>query len=270
MIIELRGLTGLDARSLANEQAIADNAVEDWVLKGAITNVLDPGPYTLAAALPDWNEMLIGDRLSALIAVRVTTYPGKEYPIRLQCPRRPFCRNKFEWEIDFPAFLAERTQRLKDEDAVIFKAGNRFPGVVPSMNIPFVFKLKTGADAKKTMAQMELKKSGPKKMQESINPMVESLTASILDFNGITKRKAIFEALEALPLGALDALLPLIQDHDCGVETDLEIDCPKCGHEIRVALPFDRAFFLPYSAKAQQDRRAPKNEDDEADEATAS
>jgi hypothetical protein len=36
---------------------------------------------------------------------------------------------------------------------------------------------------------------------------------------------------------------------DCGVETEIEIECPECFSTTRVELPFEKGFFLPEKTK---------------------
>jgi hypothetical protein len=253
MIGEVRGLTGKDGRYLTNEQKIRDNEVEGFVLSNCWARTLDEGPYHLKGSAPDWDNALIGDRFYAMIAIREATYPGKEYPLKLQCGRTG-CRRKFEWEISLQKLLDEKTKMLAEADREIFAKDNLFvenlPLVTPAKK--FVFKLKTGGDAKRTMKYIESKKFGTKKMQERQNLMIDSLASYIVEIEGVAKKRdAIFDFLEECPLGTIDETMPLIQSHDCGVNTDIDVECPHCHGGMIVTLPFDRAFFLPSSAAAK-------------------
>jgi len=253
LIIETRGLTGMDGRYLTNEQKVRDNEVEDYILSNCTVRVLDEGPYHLKGTAPDWNDILVGDRFYALIAVREATYPGKEYPLKLQCGRSG-CKKKFEWEISLQKLLDEKTKYLSEKDREIFKTDNKFVEKIPFVDPAkeFVFKLKTGADAKRTLKTIEAKKMGPKRQQERQNLMIDSLASYIVEIAGVRmKTDTIFDYLETLGLASIDAMMPLIQSHDCGVDTDIDVECPHCGGGMIVKLPLDRAFFLPYSAAAK-------------------
>jgi hypothetical protein len=248
---EIRGLKGKDGRYLTDEEVIRGNELEDFILQHCWTRTIDAGPYALKGAEPDWDGILVGDRSYALIAARVASYPGKEYPLKLQCGQ-VFCKRKFEWEIQLADLLAQRTKKLSPEHAEIFKGGNRFVETIPGTDKKFTFKLKTGGDAKRTMLRIENKKTGPKRQQERQNLMVDSLASSIVEIEGVEKKyDAIFDFLEDLELGSIDALLPLMQSYDCGVDTSIEVDCTKCKSTMMVNLPFERAFFLPSSAAAK-------------------
>lgn len=250
LVGEVRGLTGKDGRYLTNEQLVRDNEIEDYIFAHCWTSTVDPGPYDFTG-VPDWGRVLVGDRYSLLIAVREATFPGKEYAMKLQCGRGG-CKRRFEWEIDLSKLLAEKTKLLAPADRELFKAGNRFEDVIPFTKTPFVYQLQTGANAKRMQARILAKKTGPKKMQEKQNRLVDVIAGLVVEIGGVShKGDAVFDFLEDLPLGSLDAMLPLMQSHDCGVETTIEVECTYCGGAMAIELPFDRAFFTPYTAAAK-------------------
>jgi hypothetical protein len=247
LVGEIRGLTGRDGRYLTNEQLVRDHEIEDYIFTHCWNATIDDGPYKFEGKPPDWGRVLAGDRFFMLIAVREETYPGKEYVVKLQCAR-PVCKKPFEWEIDLAALLREKTTRLSPEDRAIFQDSNRFESVIPQTKTKFVFQLQTGANAKRVQARIEAKKNGPKKMQERQNRLIDVLAGLIVEIEGVPhKADAMFDFLEDLPMGAIDALMPLMGAHDCGVETDIDVACSHCGGEMRITLPFDRGFFLPLS-----------------------
>jgi hypothetical protein len=241
-------------RYLANEETVRENQVEDFILEHCWTKTIDQGPYHLKGAVnPDWDAMLVGDRFYALLSTREATYPNKEYPLKLQCGAMS-CRKKFEWEVSIREMLDKKTKRLSPEHAHLFKDGNHFTETIPFSDPPvsFSFKLKTGGDAKRTQKIIQNKKTGPKNQQERQNLMIESLASYILTIDGVDKKRdKVFDYLEDLDLAPLDAMMPLIQSYDCGVDTAIDVDCPHCHEAMIVQLPFERAFFLPSSAAAK-------------------
>jgi hypothetical protein len=260
LVGEVRGLTGKDGRYLTNEQLVRDNEIEDYIFSHCWTATVDDGPYKFDGKPPDWGRVLMGDRFAMLIAVREETYPGKEYVVKLQCGRTG-CKKSFEWEIHLAELLAKKTKRLAPEDRAVFQDGNRFESVIPFTTTKFFFQLQTGANAKRVQARIEAKKHGPKKAQERQNRLVDVVAGLIVEIDGVPKKAdAVFDFLEELSLGSIDALLPLMQSHDCGVETDIDIECTHCGGAMEISLPFDRAFFTPLSAAA---KRVISNEDEE-------
>ena len=266
MLGEVRGLSGRDGRYLTSESTIRDGELEDFILGHCWTRTIEPGPYNHKGGEIDWDSVLVGDRFYALISVREATYPGKDYPLKLQCAQL-LCKKKFEWEIRLAELLEKRTKRLDPKHIELFKAGNRFTETIPDTDTKFIFKLKTGGDAKRTLKHIEMKKTGPKKQQERQNLMIDSLASYILEIDGVGKKKDdIFDYLENRPLGTIDSLMPLIQSYDCGVDTDIEVECPHCDGEMIIKLPFDRAFFLPSSAAAKFLPAASSSTETEGDE----
>jgi hypothetical protein len=267
---EVRGLTGRDMRYLTNEKVVRDREVEDYIVSHCWVSTVDSGPYELKGDSPDWTgQVLVGDRYYLLIAAREATYPGREYVVKLQCGQVG-CKRRFEWEINLAELLAKRTRRLAPKDAEVFRAGNRFSETIPFSDKTFTFQLQTAANARKTQMRIEQKKLGPKREQERVNAMVDVLAGLILEVDGVEKRReAIFDFLEALPMASLDALLPLIQAHDCGVDSDIDVECPYCGGAMLIALPFDRAFMLPSTAASRAQRTQSRTESEEEDQPKA-
>jgi hypothetical protein len=268
LVCEVRGLAGRDGRILADEKKVRDQEVEDYVLDGAV-KVLDPGPYKpTAAGGVDWNGVLVGDRSVALVAVRHATYPDDPYHIPMKCPTN-LCREKFTWDVDVGKLLEMKVQDLALADRETFKGGNVFTDVIPGTSIPFAFQLLTGGMAKRAIEFKKAKRTGPRKMQDRQNELVDQLTPFIREIGGVKmKWDAIFDALEDLPLGPLDRLMPLIQSHDCGIDTTVEVECPGCKDTWEIQLPFVRAFFLPAtSAMRRRTRETEKaKEQSEADD----
>lgn len=251
LVVEVRGLTGKDGSYISNPQLARTNQIEDYLLQNCVVGVVDAGPYDFGNKAIDWGRVLVGDRFAALIQLREATYPGKDYTAKIECPRT-LCKNKIEWDLSLTELLDKKTQALAPEDAELFKAGNKFPGIFPGTDKKFTFHLLTGQDEKRIRSRIEQKKTGPKSKQDRQNAFVESIAGRIVEIEGVPKKSdAIFDFLETLPLATLDALLPYLQKHDCGVETEIEIECPKCDGEIRIQLPFDVAFFLPETAKGK-------------------
>lgn len=262
MIIEVRGLTVRDGRWLTND----DPQISVPLLENCCVGVVDPGPYDFTDKV-DWNKALEGDRFYALIAIREASYPGDPYSLQLGCGSRTCKGKRFGWDINLAELLDKKTQWLSDPDAALFKAGNRFEAILPCVKPErkFAFKLKTGGDTTRTRKIIELKKNGSKQQKESLNSMAEVVASYIVSIEGVeSKRAAILDFLEGCPLGTVDRLLPLIQSHDCGVDTTVQARCPNCGSEVRVELPFDAGFIMPHStrAKSQLEESSSTEEDD--------
>lgn len=262
---EFRGLTAKDLRYLTNEKLVQDNEVEDYVLRHAWQGLVEPGPYDFGGDKDvDWGRVLVGDRIVGLLTIRVATFPGEPYTARVKCED---CSKSFDYDFDLEALLREKTQRLSPEDAETFAKGNRFEAEMPGTNAPFVFKLRTGAEAKKLASYLQAKKNGSKRMQERMNPLVDSVANAIVGIEGLklNTQDARFDYLESLSMGDFQALVELMQSHDCGVDTDVDVKCTKCGSEQTLSLPFgQRGFFNPRSVR-KKDALPSLDEPEESD-----
>lgn len=259
---EVRHLTGRDLRAITNVEN--DDEIQDYVLSNCWRTTVDDGPYAFGGKPIDWSKVLLGDRFYALISVREATWPGEPYPLTLR-----HCKNKpaFGWDVDLKLLLEKKTRKLKDADLEIFKNGNKFSEKIPFDGRAFAFRLQTGADSKRLAARIASKKTGTKEQQASLNMLVESIASYITTIDGVAdKRDARIEALEDLSLKSIDALLPLIQSHDCGVDTAIDVRCPHCGGVFEIDLPFDKSFFMPATTTAIRQRKEatePATDDDD-------
>jgi hypothetical protein len=270
MVIDIRELAGRDGRYLTNPKLVRDNEVEDFVLKSC-TSLVDPGPAydgKFKGDTIDWPKVLVGDRSFAFIAIREETFPSSDelFYFRVTCGNGA-CRNSekpFEWGIDLAKFLAKKTRRLTPEAAATFAESNRFEARMPSTKDPraFWFKLGTGEDQKR-MAMFIEQRNASKKKHDDANRMLDAIVASIVEIEGVPKnRAAIVEYLEALSFRTIDALIPLIEEPNCGVETTLVVRCPKCETRREIELPFGRSFLLPKSSKRLEESSADEVDDE--------
>lgn len=228
--IELRGLRGKEGQLLASREASKNGTLFHQILKGCCLSVSDEGPYQLGGQLPQWDRMLVGDTLAAMLAVRTITYDDL-YPFKVQCESAA-CREPFEWEVR----LSELPVRqLADADRTLFQGENRFPGSFSSDEKPFTYRLLIGSDTQKLIKLTAAARQ---------DQLIASLMVRIVEIEGVHsngKRKY----LEDRPLGDLNDAVIAMDAHDCGVETDFEVECSHCGHRQEIRLPLAREFWLP-------------------------
>jgi hypothetical protein len=246
---EVRSLSGKDGRFLSNEKLIQDNQIEDYVLRNCWIATADPGPYPFTNGV-DWGDVLIGDRLVAVIHIRQATYPNDPYDLPIKCPSK-VCGNKFHWEIDLHELLKEKMKKLPASSAKVMKeGGGNFPIVIPSTETKASFSLLTANSRRAYMKwqdQLRAKAQQDKKMnkEDMTNDLVNAAVFWNLKVEGIDKLLKRQEFLEDLPLGALIDLRNIVEAADCGVDTEIEIECPKCSVSWKTDLPFTREFFAP-------------------------
>lgn len=271
MAVEVRGLTGRDGRYLTNEKLVRDNDVEDYILRGCCPSLVDPGFYTFEDAGIDWGRVLVGDRVFLLIAIREETYPGEPYVMKLTCPAK-MCRAKFEWQIDIAKLLKEKVKPLSPEDRELLKKGEPAEVTVPGLGNRVRFRPKTGADVKRFMAYEQSRQNWSAKKKERINKLVDNLLFHGIEIEGIDKKapsEKKLDFLEGLGFREINLLRQEIEKHDCGVDTTIGVECPQCGVEWEINLPFGRDFFVPEISASSPKRETEKDETDDEDDASA-
>ena len=228
--VRIRGMKAREERILADRKLARSGGQLDQVLKACTEELVDAGPYAFAGDDVDWSRVLQGDRFFALLQVRVLSY-GPEYAFSVPCEERA-CRARIEWELD----LTELPVRpLSDESRAAFLAGNRFETVLPDAGKRVVFRLMTGADEQKLTRL---------RRQAGDRPITTMLGFRIDEIEGVEARDKL-RFVEDLAMADVTHLLGELDRVDCGVETEIDVECPECLATQPVELPFDRGFFLP-------------------------
>jgi hypothetical protein len=235
----VRGMKVREERVLADRALAKSGGQVEALLAACWEETLDPGPYAFEGGRADWSRVLQGDRFYALLQVRVLTY-GPLYAFSVTC-REGGCRAAIAWELDL---LALPVRPLADESQAAFAAGNRFETSLPDAGYRAWFRLLTGADEQRLAAAAR----GPG--ERAFSAMLALRVLELEGVDPLQKRRA----LEDLTLRDADFLLGEFDRVDCGVDTAIEVECPRCLATQEVELPFDRTFFLPGAAKAARRR----------------
>lgn len=226
----IRSLRVREERILADRQLARRGEQIDKLLAACWEETLDDGPYEFGGGAPSWGKVLLGDRLYALIQLRVATY-GPEYAFSVSCTEAA-CRARIDWELDLDELPVKG---LSMESRRAFLAGNRFEAVLPDAQRRVVYRLLTGEDERKL---------GRKRDASEGAALSAMLHARVLEIDGVepSMRKAF---LDELSFRDADYLMDAFDETDCGVDTTIEIECPECLAHQEVELPFDQGFFLP-------------------------
>ena len=237
-VIEIRGLRGKEGKLLSDKEAIKSGTFLDKILNACTVGVTDPGPYTTVTGAPlipggparetlDWTKVLVGDRFFALIQIRVLTL-GELFVFKLQCGEE-VCRKGFEQEISLLKDLEVRC--LSDADRAQFSAGNLF--VAKDRNGKTIkYRLPIGKD------EVAASRAG----SSMDGAFMMALLQRIVEIEGQEIPRIYLEECE---FGACLELLEIFDEHNCGVKTEIEIECPHCGGLQDIQLPFGRGFFVP-------------------------
>lgn len=234
----VRGLSVADANAIASATRRKDRiALTGQILKACWISTEDPGPYdSIANTAPNWDLILQGDVDYLLVMIRVATH-GSEYTFKAQCDDSN-CREQFEWTVDLVSELP--VKRFDDDQRERFRGGNEFEVEAPESGELVTFKLPTHGDTKKMAKQ---------RANNRTQLMTLALRTRIKSVEGVENLR---QYLESLSLGKANELIELFDDADCGLDTDIEVECPDCGGVREVALPLDREFFFPTLRRKKQ------------------
>jgi hypothetical protein len=239
MQLRIRGLKGKEGRLLADKNALRQGTLVDTMLASCTEEIRDPGPYQFDGDKPNWDKVLIGDRFYTLLQIRLASF-GADYSFKVQC-REVACRQAFDWSID----LAElKIKQLSEADRATLRSGGIFTTTLGDGK-QVKFRLATGADEKEVMRKRTVQQALPDMLALriiSIQGVGEFTEADVQQQKVI---KGVQAYLDDLDWGELVRLQNKLEAHDCGVQTEIEIECPACSGVQEVQLPFDRGFFRP-------------------------
>lgn len=220
----IRGLKVAEERILSDRRAAKSGEVVDNLLRTCWEKTTDPGPYQFTGA-PDWGQVLTGDRFVAVLALRTATY-GPDFDFQVHCEA---CGERFGWRVKLPELPVKA---LTEEARARFVGGNRFTHDLHGTLV--TFQLLTG-DAERRLQRLT-------KGQD--NPISAVLAFRIVEIQGVEEhRKGAW--LKDLPMRDATALLGAFDDQDCGVDTDIDVECRHCGAPQDIKLPFDQGFWMP-------------------------
>lgn len=239
MQLRIRGLKGKEGRLLADKNAIRQGSVMDSMLAACTEEVLDPGPYELKAdGRLDWGKALLGDRFYALLQIRLASF-GPEYDFKVQC-KEGGCRERFEWRIDLGKDL--EVSRMTEEDRQTLRTDGVFTTTLADGK-KVSYRLATGQDEKAAARTRGQDKALVDMLVMRITSIEGVGTTSMADAGRSVK--GVKSYLEDLEWSELVRLLNALDEHDCGVETEIEVECPNCGGVQEINLPLERNFFVP-------------------------
>ena len=234
--IEFRGLTLKEENLLASARGRKQETALDRVLSACVVEVHDPGPYKNLGQSPDWDKMLQGDRFVAMVKLRVISYrEGEEYSFRAQCPD---CGARSEQTVNLNTELP--ITPLSEEARAAMSSEEPFTIEIAGKTV--TFSLSYGSHAKRFE---KLREQNPKR------PMAAALRSRILDVEDLERRDIMnwldgeAGGFDGLTSDEAEDLRDALDQVDCGIDTEVEVECPKCWSSFALSLPFDDGFFLP-------------------------
>jgi hypothetical protein len=247
MQVDVRGLSIRDGRYLSKPELYQDNQIEDLLIESCCLRVVEPGPYKMVGdGKLEWGKTIIGDRLGIVFGIRIASYPDLPYSIALRCPVT-HCREKFDWDVDLDLFMRERMQSLPEATKQLMIAGKPCEVTIPKTDKKLRFFLKTADDRRAWLAWRKKMKTGTNKQRDRFNDITHALLYWNVEIDGIERREIDqkLDFLETLSLAQGVELRQLMDMHDCGLNTTVEVKCPYCAFAWEIELPFNQDFFLP-------------------------
>jgi hypothetical protein len=234
LVGRIRGMKAREERILADRKLAKNGGQLDEILAACWEETLEPGPYGFGTDPADWSKVLQGDRFFTLLSIRVASY-GPRYDFDVSCSNRE-CRATIPWTVN----LRELPVRaLSNESRAAFVSGRNFETVLPRAGRRVTFRLLTGADERRMTAQRRA--AGERPISTLLNVRIDSI-------EGVDARDKL-RAIEDLEMEDVSFLLGEFDHVDCGVETEIGVECPECFVATRVELPFEKGFFLPQRKK---------------------
>jgi len=181
------------------------------------------------------HEMLNGDRLALLVAIRVTGY-GPAYKVDAECAS---CSTQQKAEFDLSNLSIKRLSILPTTPGT-----NQFECVLPVTKKRVMFRFLTGRDDEEREAILERRRrSMPDLLVDNV--VTSKLEFSIMSIDGIADRAKINAFIKSMPAHDSRTLRKYIIDNEPGIDMSDDLTCVKCGAVTRVSLPLGPSFFWP-------------------------
>jgi hypothetical protein len=227
----VRKLSVKESKLFSDRAKARDGSLFTSILKACWTSTTDPGPYNIPeGGQPNWLDVLVGDRFYAVLKVRCASF-GSDYTFKVQCSN-PACRAAYDCNQNLDEL---DVKHLSDESRASFLADNRFEVALPEDGRRVYFGLMTGADEERA-AKLFKNSSG--------DPLMKALQFRITDIEDVEEKNRR-KFIEEMSMSDAVSLLQMMDEVDCGVETNIQVECPECYGLEDIRLPLVQEFFFP-------------------------
>lgn len=216
--VVVREMTGEEEEILA-ARAMPGNKKINMILSRCTTKVGDFNGSMIDKIIPDLTQ---GDRIYLLIAIRRASL-GDEMPFVTKCPQ---CEQDARFILD-----------LADLETV-------------QMNDPRIrtYELELPKTKKKVVMRV-LTGRGEEAIGKASNRGKDVISTAIFArVDSIDEKPPTMRDLKNLPLVDRNFLQNSWEDHEGGVDTEVQIDCPSCGREYDTQLDISQQGFFNPSA----------------------
>mgnify|MGYP003124772700 CR=1 FL=1 len=179
-------------------------------------------------------DLLVGDRNAILIAARTSGY-GNIYETQVACPS---CGEKSHFSFD----LNNKKVTETEENENVASLGNgTFQITMPYSKFKIVFRLLDGSDEAYLAATATTKKKTTK--VDSV--LLEQYARMIVSIEGHTDQSIIKRYVTNMPTMDSRHLRNSYKSVTPDVNIKENFECPSCGHEQEMEVPFGTDFFWP-------------------------
>ena len=181
------------------------------------------------------NSLLIGDKNAIIVAARISGY-GEKYQTRIACPA---CLSNVEYEFDLSNYSVSEGF-VSDEDGVFATENNTLVIRLPASKVEVEVKQLTGVDEKELLST---KKS--KRMSAESMTITKQLKNMIVSINGNDSQMTIKRFVDTMPARDSRYLRKIYKKASPNIDLTQHFECPECGHEQPLEVPFTADFFWP-------------------------
>ena len=220
--VQIKAMTALEEDILASQAYIKDGTVIDKLIQSCLIN------KSINAS-----DLVLGDRNSLMVAIRVTGYGG-DYNITSKCND---CGHKNNVIVDLTDLPLKRIKIPPVREGL-----NLFEFKLPVTKKLVHFKFLDGHAEKESEAiNKKYKELGIHK-QDDVTSYLERVIVSI---DGIEDKNKITHFVKNMP--ALDSrkLRQHIKSNEPGIDMKWDFKCEKCSNDNKIALPITPEFFWP-------------------------
>ncbi len=223
-LLQIKAMTAQEEDILMSRALLREGTVITHLIKSClIDKTIDP------------SELLLGDRNSLIVAIRITGY-GSEYKSNATCGA---CGKTDTYQFDLTNIELKRLTY-----APVSPGSNEFEFVLPVSGKRVTFRLLTGKDEEESLKIRErMQKLFPDAKVD--NDVTRVLEMQIVSIDGTRDKAPISAFIKAMPARDSRELRTYMSKVEPGLDMRADITCKSCGAESKVAIPVGASFFWP-------------------------
>ena len=180
------------------------------------------------------NSLLVGDKNAIIVAARVSGY-GAQYATRIACPA---CLSNVEYEFDLDTASVTEGE-INEQEGVYITEASTLMVALPATKVNLEVKHLTGHD------EVEMAKSAKNKNKSAGPTITGQLKKMIVSVNEDRSPMTIRRFIETMPAKDSRHLRKLYKKASPNIDLTQHFECPECGHEQPLEVPFTADFFWP-------------------------